>query len=364
MEERKQPGRSAKRKSEDTSSAGDYDYGDDMDDLQGRLDRLLGRDSDSDANYNPDSGDDDTVSSDDGKKDPIEDGVRNIDLNPVGDNENDEMSEDSDIENMRQKRKIATAKRRVTSKTKSKKLNVGKSGDGMGMAVKKRGPGRPPGIKSKREITEDMVYFHEMRKVPSLVKECLDLLHPKFHEFVQAKYFSRSSITLNSGEFRAQAQHRLPENPHGCLSLMVKIMEQPKEFFNLASKVADKWNYEVEEYGLLTLDLVQRLFTSKTLYLETVLNIGKMAHEWRASSKWSNRFEMVKGVFKNVPKTMSRCAQLLIEGGDLAGLYELFEKFDRNYNTKNEVELQFMRSVAAMIKLVTGSQDVETLRYC
>ena len=50
MEERKQPGRSAKRKSEDTSSVGDYDYGDDMDDLQGRLDRLLGSDSDSDAN--------------------------------------------------------------------------------------------------------------------------------------------------------------------------------------------------------------------------------------------------------------------------------------------------------------------------
>ena len=146
--------------------------------------------------------------------------------------------------------------------------------------------------------------------------------------------------------------------------MLVKIMEQPKEFFNLASKRAVQWNYEVEEYGLLTLDLVQRLFTSKTLYLETVLNIGKMAHEWRASSKWSNRFEMVKGVFKNVPKTMSRCAQLLIEGGDLAGLYELFEKFDRNCNTKNEVELQFMRSVAAMIKLVTGSQDVETLRYC
>ena len=337
-----------------------------MDDLQGRLDRLLGRDSDSDANYNPDSGDDDTVSSDGGKKDPIEDGVRNIDLNPVGDNENDEMSEDSDIENMRQKRKIATAKRRVTSKTKSKKLNVGKSGDGMGMAVKKRGPGRPPGIKFKREITEDMVYFHEMRKVPSLVKECLDLLHPKFHEFVQAKFLSRSSISLNSGEFRAQAQHRLPENPHGCLSLIMKIMGLPKVFFELASKTknGENWNYEVEEYGLLTLDLVQRLFTSKTLYLETVLNIGKMAHEWRASSKWSNRFEMVKGVFKNVPKTMSRCAQLLIEGGDLAGLYELFEKFDRNCNTKNEVELQFMRSVAAMIKLVTGSQDVETLRYC
>ena len=232
------------------------------------------------------------------------------------------------------------------------------------MAVKKRGPGRPPGTKIITSITEDMVYFHEMRKVPSLVKECLDLLHPKFHEFVLAKFYSRGSISLNSGEFRAQAQHRLPENPHECLSLMVKIMEQPKEFFNLASKVADRWNYEVEEYGLLTLDLVQRLFTSKTLYLETVLNIGKMAHEWRASCKWSNRFEMVKGVFKNVPKTMSRCAQLLIEGGDLAGLYELFEKFDRNCNTKNEVELQFMRSVAAMIKLVTGSQDVETLRYC
>ena len=151
MEERKQPGRIAKRKSEDTSSVGDYDYGDDMDDLQGRLDRLLGRDSDSDANYNPDSGDEDTVSSDGGKKDPIEDGVRNIDLSPVGDDANDEISEDSDIENMRQKRKIATAKRRVIPKTKSKKLNVVTSGDGM--AIKKGG--RSPGG------TEDMLYFHD-----------------------------------------------------------------------------------------------------------------------------------------------------------------------------------------------------------
>ena len=355
MEERKQPGRIAKRKSEDTSSVGDYDYGDDMDDLQGRLDRLLGRDSDSDANYNPDSGDEDTVSSDGGKKDPIEDGVRNIDLSPVGDDANDEISEDSDIENMRQKRKIATAKRRVIPKTKSKKLNVVKSGDGM--AIKKGG--RSPGG------TEDMLYFHEMRKVPSLVKECLDLLHPKVPECVQAK-ISRSRLLLNAGEFRAQAQHRLPENPHGCLSLIVNIMKQPKIFFDVADlgTAAGFWNYEVEEYGPLTLDLVQRLFTSKTLYLETVLNIGKMAHEWRSISKKNNgsRFEMLKGVFKSVPKTMTRCAQLLIEGGDLPGLYELFEKFDRNKNTKNEMELQFMRSVAAMIKLVTGSQDVETLR--
>ena len=52
MDQRQQPGRVAKRKSDDVEF--DDDHYDEMDDLQERLDRILGSDSDAESEYTPD----------------------------------------------------------------------------------------------------------------------------------------------------------------------------------------------------------------------------------------------------------------------------------------------------------------------
>ena len=55
---------------------------------------------------------------------------------------------------------------------------------------------------------------------------------------------------------------------------------------------------------------------------------------------------------------MTGAAKVLLEGGDLDRLEELFEVYETSRNQENETDLDFMRSVASMISILLqlGSQ--------
>ena len=142
MDQRQQPSRVAsKRKSEDIET--DDDHLDEMEDLQERLDRILG--SDSGSEYSPDK---DSPTHDEDDEDPGE--------------EDEVMSDDSEIEQMKeeQRRRLNELITDRTPKPNKYELKT-----------------PSPSTKSKSKKSEENVLsFDDLRCVPSLVKECLDPL--------------------------------------------------------------------------------------------------------------------------------------------------------------------------------------------
>ena len=153
MDKRQQPSRLArKRMSEDIET----DDQDEMDDLQARLDRILG--SDSGSEYTPDK---DSHSYDEDDDDPRETRNKDDDASKGKKNKDEEedevMSDDSEIEQMKkdQRRRLNEIITDRVPKPNKYELKT---------------PSSP--LKSKSdESGENVLSFEELRCVPSLVKE-------------------------------------------------------------------------------------------------------------------------------------------------------------------------------------------------
>ena len=63
----------------------------------------------------------------------------------------------------------------------------------------------------------------------------------------------------------------------------MNVLKQPRHFWDIGSAAAKSTytNYHVEDMGIIVLSLVQKLINTKSLYLDTIVKIGKISHDWR-----------------------------------------------------------------------------------
>ena len=267
-------------------------------DIQSRLDSLLGRDSDSDQEYVPsdhlEESEDNAVNLDTSERDPV-------------------SSDDSDIEAFRDRMKKFQMKKLIKTKTK-----------------------RSPEVKVN--------YVKELNSIPSKMKNIAD----------------SSNFDENGGRYR-RSRHVLveeiiemipQEDPEDCCRILIEMMSLPLNFWTNGLKSVKSLGHE--GLGLAVLDVVHRCISNKTLFLQTILSIGKVSLEWREAKK--------------KPMTFLRCCSVLISAGDLIGLTDLFQDYEP---VKNEVEeCGVMRCVVSLMKVhsaetrenlsVGGSSSVHT----
>ena len=130
------------------------------------------------------------------------------------------------------------------------------------------------------------------------------------------------------------------EDPEDCCQILIELMSLPQDFW----KTGARKSVGHEELGLAVVDVVQRCISNKSLFLQTILTIGKVSLEWREASK--------------TPRTFLSCCSALISAGDLAGLADLFQDYEP---VKGEVEeCGVMRCVVSLMK-VQSAETQETL---
>merc|ERR1719154_867101 len=137
-------------------------------------------------------------------------------------------------------------------------------------------------------------------------------------------------------------------------------MKRPKEFWAVPHLL---WNYSLEEVGLICIQILEQLISSKTLLLEMILKVGKLSNKWRFKSPKMKENTQSK-LLQMIPKTMTKCAQILLAEGDAESLQELFKEFRNNMrNVSGEKTLILYRVVAGMIekRSVDDSSDAISL---
>ena len=318
MDQRQQPGRVAKRKSDDVEF--DDDHYDEMDDLQERLDRILGSDSDAESEYTPDK----DSQTEDGEEVYRERKTKNNEKTQ-DDDEEDLMSDDSEIEKMRedQRKRLQERNDRVP---KPNQFEM------------KTPPSPLPSSKSKKS-QKNILNFEDLRCVPSLVKECYDpvqknilfLAEKKAEATAAGKGFVNNGLTEKTHieDIKKHLRKLMVEDPEECCATLIELMKQPKDLFlfnNSTRTTPTQHNYEMEALGKIALELVQRMLKNKTLQMENVLKVGLCGRSWRNTANfWKRRHARNLGAWKRIPFTMTGAARALLEGGDIARLSELFE---------------------------------------
>ena len=286
MEARIQPERNARSRSgsrDDIRAEDTYEEEEEEEeDIQNRLDRLLGRDSDSDQSYVPSS---DNVEESEHKKGQIDEAV---------------SSDDSDVEAVRE-----------IFRERTKKLQ------------------RKQTVKRKTSSEDKIDYVKELKCIPSKMKNIAD--SNNFDRL--GGRFSRSRHVLVEEIIQMIPQ----EDPEDCCQILIELMSLPQDFWTVGVKLVGH-----EDLGLAMVDVVHRCISNKSLFLQTILAIGKVSLEWREAAKR--------------PRTFLACCSVLISAGDLAGLSELFQDYEP---VKGEVEeCGVMRCVVSLIKAHGGeSQD-------
>ena len=282
---------------DDRRNEGNDDDEDDVgEEIQTQLDRLLGTDSDSDKSFAPEVTDE----------------------------------EDSDIEKLRRLHRVSPK------------------------AVKRKERNKIVETKSKRDYRTDSKYPRELKCIPSEVKKITDnfLLdndpdsrfdsHAPTHMARVRKLLTEEMISM------------LPdEDPESCCEILIEFMRLPREFWmapdqNPRSIEAghDKTRGH-EEVGLVVLQVLERLISNRSLYLQTVLKIGKIVMKWRRSHIERGRKPKISKRARK-PKTFLKCCDLLISAGDLSGLKELFQDYEP-VRGEMETEVGVVRCVVEMM---------------
>ena len=312
MDQRQQPGRVAKRKSDDLEY--DDDLHDEMDDLQERLDRILGSDSGAESEYTPDK---DSQAED--EEEVFKETKSKTDQMTQDDEDEDLMSDDSEIEKMKEDQR--------------KRLEILNSQVPKPNRYEMKTPSPSPNSKSKQS-ENNILKYEDLRCVPSLVKECYGPLQKNIIFLAEKKDEVTASASsfiekTHTEDIKKHLRKLMIEDPDECCATLIELMKQPKDLFLLKKNSSgEHYNYEMEALGKIALELIQRMLKNKTLQMETVLKIGLCGRSWRnESNSWKNPRVMMRnlGAWKKIPFTMTRAARTLLEGGDIARLSELFE---------------------------------------
>ena len=272
------------------SNSEDSHMNEDEEDIQNQLDRLLGTDSDSDKSYLP---------SDTGQSDKDE-----------GDDE------DSDIEYFR--KLVNEKKQKVMKKVK-----------------KMTSPGTPKVTKvneCSQLYIREMLYLSNLKKTREIIENPIRFSKVK-------KLLTEEIISI------------LPdENTESCCQILIELMSLPSDFWNVPRSL----NVEREDLGLVTLEVLQRMITNRTLFLKTVGIVGKIGMAWRRSHIEPGP-KPIKPREPRIPKTFLKCCELLISAGDWPGLKDMFGE---HHPVKGEMDTEagLMRCVVEMILAKTEEE--------
>ena len=311
MDQRQQPERVAKKRKSEEIESPDDDH-DELEDLQERLDRILGSDSSGESDYTPEkSGDLDsqTEEEDDvtGEKDSEKEKGKADDEKE----EDDAMSEDSEIEKMKEEQR--------------KRLD----GIKKVRALKPTQHGKETLTEVSEKNNDNNLDFDDLRSVPTLVKESLDPLQRNILYLAKKraeKKFIFAFEKTHVEDIKKHLRRLIVEDPEECCATLIEVMKQPRDLF--LSKTKTQHNYETEELGKIALELAQRMLRNNALRMEAVLEIGVCGRGWRNASNKSHSGRgnvRQKGAWRRIPRTMTAAAHALLEGGDIARLTELFE---------------------------------------
>ena len=182
------------------------------------------------------------------------------------------------------------------------------------------------------------VYVRDLKCLPTELKRNLDRLNP-----THFTYPKKSLTEAKKDQVLQELMRMIPqEDPEAACSFVIEVMKRPEYFWSITGI---RWNYEVEEIGLICVQILERLISSKKLLLEMILKLGKVSTKWRFKNYLNSK------MFKFIPKTMTKCAQILLEEGDVKGLEELFEDYRSNLrNVSGEKTLVLYRCVSAMLE--------------
>ena len=194
-------------------------------------------------------------------------------------------------------------------------------------------PGNPYGSSIAPEV-----YVRDLKCFPTELKRNLDRLNP-----THFTYPKKSLTEAKKDQVLQELIRMVPqEDPEAACSFVIEVMKRPEYFWSITGI---RWNYEVEEIGLICVQILERLISSKKLLLEMILKLGKVSNKWRFKNYLNSK------MFKFIPKTMTKCAQILLEEGDVKGLEELFEDYRSNLrNVSGEKTLMLYRCVSAMLE--------------
>eukprot|EP00092_Neocalanus_flemingeri_P006805 GFUD01007349.1.p1 GENE.GFUD01007349.1~~GFUD01007349.1.p1 ORF type:complete len:681 (+),score=167.52 GFUD01007349.1:40-2082(+) len=339
MAERNQPTRTTKLvvpEDDFKNSIDDIDESCEVDDIQQRLKELLGSDDDDDMDYTPHlvecelSDDDDKDDKKSTKRAHSEPHNDLLNYTPTSADEDevstrgDDDTKPMDDTNLDEGADLADYSDIVFNTNERVKVQL--------PMKKKFTPRNPLGRISSE------VYIRDLKCHPTELKKNLDRLHP-----VHFTYSKKNVTEAHKDQVLQELVRMVPEgDPEAACSLVVEIMKRPKSFWSV--HFID-WNYEVEEIGLICVQILERLISNRELFMEMVLKLGKISSKWRFKNCLNSK------KFKFIPKTMTRCAQILLAEGDVKGLEELFEDFRTNLrNVSGEKTLVLYRCVSAMVE--------------
>ena len=311
------------------------------DDIRDRLRELLGDDDDDDMDYTPNIMD---YGSSDSDNENIKNKKKKVKPPPLPDDALHQLgAEDSqgeDGKDSKDDKKMRANKSRVDTKSdhdykgevdKNKKLTKRRSCGLIGGEVYVRDLNRLPTELKKN--TDRLYRLRDRKKDGSIVKK-------------KGVWVAMKDQVLQ--ELRRLASH---EDPEIACSLVVEVMTRPNSFWKDLNFPAS-WNYDIEEVGLMCIQILERLIISRTLFLETILKVGKISSQWRFKDN------VLSTKFAFVPKTMTKCANILLEEGDVDGLEELFADFRSNLkNVAGEKDLVLYRCVSAMLEKKKLDED-------
>jgi len=209
------------------------------------------------------------------------------------------------------------------------------------------------------------VIYRQIRSTPSALKEQTDKIKPRQTED------KRKQIKNKSELFRDQLMNdvssRISKGDHeGACNILVKMMSMSHEFWGNTTRqgVHSEHNHQTEDIALLCIDLLEKEVSSRELFLEMIRRVGKISANWMVWGGAHIADYVAADPLRYSGRTMTRCAQILLEEGDLDGLEEIFGDFKTNLrNTGAETVLQLFRSVSAILerKRLDESSDAVSL---
>ena len=354
MEVKRQPRRIAKTKSLETTFDDDDDS--DIDEVQRKLDRLLGDDSDgSDKEYNPVI--DDLATSDENDLNKKEEAAKNNAEDPkVTAKKNKRLSKRTNNNGNYKKAKIKSNTKKVgrprkkidvaenlsdqievvgaLSKTdevtsnneedvedsddsfiqqirdsyrqKIKQRSSGKSSLNKPDSVDQRNTKKVGRPRKKIDVakTKSFLYMNvdalkcdrpvlvsDLRTIPSLMRTILGCHNPynfdenfKVRRNVNHLFEGTRFFTLNIAQM--EFERLLNGDSQECLSYLVSLLNMPTTFWSMQNnlKTSEMFDPMVEEAGMMTFRLLQRIISNSSLYAQTVLKFGKIADGFRNKS--------------------------------------------------------------------------------
>jgi len=209
---------------------------------------------------------------------------------------------------------------------------------------------KKPSVGQKQNVaTYDL---RDLKCMPSELKKVTDWLLPE-------GYGKKKSCEAYRDQIMAELLKLSKDDPETASGLVVELMNRPEKFWAKRGVMAggNRWNYDLEEVGLICVDILPHLISNKHLLMETVLKVGKIASTWRHKQGVAPD-KLKSAPRKMIPKTMTKCAQILLSEGELEGFLELFEDFRRDLkNVNGEKTLILYRFVANMLEKKIDSSD-------